>query len=92
MCCSFAAEGGQLEVLQWLREQNCSWDAWTCAAAAFGGYLELLQCTTARGMHGRANGPKRKATWSCCSGRWSTVLLCKTRVQCSRMVDMQQGV
>lgn len=38
-----AAEGGHLEVLEWLREQGCPWDASACAKAAEGGHLGVLQ-------------------------------------------------
>jgi hypothetical protein len=41
--CSYAARGGQLEVLKWLREDDCPWDKYTCSAAADGGHLEILQ-------------------------------------------------
>ena len=40
--CAFAALGGQMEVLVWLRETNCPWDWRTCGAAARGGHLEVL--------------------------------------------------
>jgi len=30
-------------VLQWAREQGCSWDADTCASAARSGHLRVLQ-------------------------------------------------
>ena len=41
--CTSAAKGGQLEVLEWLRENECPWDEDTCWAAAKGGHLEALQ-------------------------------------------------
>jgi hypothetical protein len=41
--CTSAAKGGQLEVLEWLRENDCPWDEETCWAAAKGGQLEALQ-------------------------------------------------
>jgi len=42
--CTAAAEGGNLDVLQWLHGQKLSFgDGWTCAAAAGGGHLEILQ-------------------------------------------------
>ena len=30
-------------MLQWARQNGCPWGAWTCAAAAEGGHLEVLQ-------------------------------------------------
>jgi hypothetical protein len=42
-CCTCAAAGGHLEVLKWLREQNCPWVEKTWANAAAGGYLEVLK-------------------------------------------------
>ena len=41
--CEAAARSGQLEVLQWLRANDCPWDKYTCAHAAGGGHLEVLQ-------------------------------------------------
>ena len=44
-CCSCvptAAQRGDLEVLQWLRSQNCPWDD-ACRATAEHGHLEILQ-------------------------------------------------
>ena len=41
--CAFAALGGQMEVLVWLRENNYPWDWRICEAAARGGHLEVLK-------------------------------------------------
>ena len=59
MCCSgrsqtdargaYAAEGGQLDVLQWARANGCPWDGSTCAGAAEGGHLDVLQWARANG-------------------------------------------
>ena len=35
--CEAAAEGGQLEVLQWSRGEGCSWSSRVCSLAAGGG-------------------------------------------------------
>jgi hypothetical protein len=35
--------GEHLEVLQWARAKGCPWGAETCAYAAEGGHLEVLQ-------------------------------------------------
>jgi len=40
--CSHAAGGGNREVLEWLHNTGCPWDAWTARAAAAGGHLEVL--------------------------------------------------
>ena len=40
---AYAAEGGNLKVLEWLRKHNCPWDSMTCAKAAEGGHLEVLK-------------------------------------------------
>ena len=40
---SSAAYGGQLEVLQWLRENDCPWDALTCARAVRQGHFVILR-------------------------------------------------
>lgn len=37
-----AAKNGDLEMLKWLRGQNCLMNDWTCAYAAEGGYIEIL--------------------------------------------------
>ena len=37
-----------LEVLQWARENGCPWDVDTCAFAAGGGHLEVLEVGDAR--------------------------------------------
>ena len=41
--CASAARGGQFEVLEWLRENECPWDFRTCAGAAKRGHLEVLK-------------------------------------------------
>ena len=46
--CFFAASAGQLEVLQWAREQGCPWDDEICAAAAAQGHLQVLQWARAQ--------------------------------------------
>ena len=51
--CSHAASGGHREVLEWLHNNGCPWDAKTCAVAAGGGHLVVLSWargTAARGM------------------------------------------
>ena len=42
-CCRFAAGGGHLSLLQWLRENNFPWDRYTCSSAAARGHLDVLQ-------------------------------------------------
>ena len=41
--CEYAAKNGRLEVLKWLRANQCPWDEYTCASAAGSGHLELLK-------------------------------------------------
>jgi len=41
--CAIAAKSGQLQALQWLKENGCDWNHLTCAAAAQGGHLSCLQ-------------------------------------------------
>jgi len=43
LTCSWAAEGGHLEVLKWARENGCPWNERTCSCAAKGGHLEVLK-------------------------------------------------
>ena len=49
--CSAAAEGGHLEVLQWLRGPiaGCNWNADTCMMAAGGGHIAVLKWARANG-------------------------------------------
>ncbi|CAN0422812.1 unnamed protein product, partial [Scytosiphon promiscuus] len=37
--CSSAARNGHLEVLQWLRANDCPWDETACSEAAWNGHL-----------------------------------------------------
>jgi hypothetical protein len=41
--CKSAAENGQLGALQWLRQNGCPWNIFTCSAASRGGHLSVLQ-------------------------------------------------
>jgi len=41
--CSYAAGGGNQEVLEWLHSTGCPWNAWTACAAAAGGHLEVVK-------------------------------------------------
>ncbi|KAJ8608423.1 hypothetical protein CTAYLR_010326 [Chrysophaeum taylorii] len=47
--CHVAARAGQLEVLQWARDNDCRWDARTCSEAARGGHFEVLEWARASG-------------------------------------------
>jgi hypothetical protein len=41
--CAFAARGGHLHILKWLRTKGCCWDRFTCLDAAENGHFEVLQ-------------------------------------------------
>ncbi|WZN65436.1 hypothetical protein HKI87_12g69940 [Chloropicon roscoffensis] len=41
--CHWAAYGGHLEVIKWLRAKGCPWGEVTSRSAALGGHLEVLQ-------------------------------------------------
>ena len=41
--CRWAAYGGQLEVMKWLRAKGCPWGTWVSGGAALEGHLEVLQ-------------------------------------------------
>jgi hypothetical protein len=43
--CETAAAYEHLDILQWLREHDCSWDENVCEAAARNGHLEVGWCT-----------------------------------------------
>ena len=47
--CEAAAKGGQLEVLKWLRTNNCPWDEGKCNLAAHFGHLKILRWACANG-------------------------------------------
>ena len=47
--CEYAANYGQLEILQWARANGCPWNEFTCSGAAEGGHLEVLQWLRANG-------------------------------------------
>ena len=55
--CSAAAEGGHLEVLQWLRGPiaGCNWNADTCMMAAGGGHIAVLKWARANGCDWNAD-------------------------------------
>ncbi|WZN61835.1 ankyrin repeat protein [Chloropicon roscoffensis] len=47
--CDWAAYGGHLEVIKWLRAKGCPWDVETSFMAAYGGHLELVKWLRAKG-------------------------------------------
>ena len=48
--CMFAAHGGHLEVLKWLRAKGCPWDEETSNEVACEGHLEVLQWMRAQDL------------------------------------------
>jgi hypothetical protein len=66
--CAYAAKGGHLEVLKWVRENDFWWSEWTCACAAEGGHLEVLKWARENDCpwdEDRAITRRRAATWRC---------------------------
>ena len=49
--CEYAALGGSLDALKWLRKKHFAWDKRTCKAAAESGNLGVLQWARANGCH-----------------------------------------
>ena len=49
VACSYAARGGNQEVLEWLHNSGCPWDVTTCEIAARGGHLAMLQWAREQG-------------------------------------------
>ena len=47
--CGYAARGGHLEVLKWLKANGCRLSIGTCDSAAIGGHLEVLKWASANG-------------------------------------------
>ena len=45
----YAAEGGQLDVVVWLKSEGCAWDNKMCVVAAQEGHLDLLKYARAHG-------------------------------------------
>ena len=41
--CTKACEFGQLNILIWLHNNNCSWNEWTCQEAALNGHFDCLK-------------------------------------------------
>jgi hypothetical protein len=48
--CAFIASKGELEVLKWLRENECPWNWRTCAAAFEKGHKEVLMWAQQNGF------------------------------------------
>ena len=66
--CSHAARGGNQEVLEWLHNTGCPWNADTCALAAKGGHLAMLQWARKHGCPWdgwTCASPLRAGTWRC---------------------------
>ena len=57
--CGWAAFGGHLELVKWLRAKGCPWGTWTSKLAARGGHLEVLQWM-------RAQDPPCPWNWQVC--------------------------
>ena len=55
----WAAQGGHLEVLQWIRAQDppCPWDSDICYSAALGGHLEVLRWARSQGCPWNEDAP-----------------------------------
>ena len=41
--CNIAAMNGHFEILEYLHNNGCPWDSWTCANAAMNGHLEIVK-------------------------------------------------
>ena len=65
--CEGAAAGGHLEVLKWLRENECPWN-YTCRDAALGGHLEVLKWARENGCpwnERKCTIAAEKVIWRC---------------------------
>jgi hypothetical protein len=49
LTCTYAAENGDLSILQWCRANKCPWDERTCSMAAKNGHVGILQWCRANG-------------------------------------------
>jgi hypothetical protein len=64
--CTYAAQGGHLEVLQWARTNGSPWNDATCYWAAQSGHLEVLKWVIANGCpynRDRLRGIPRVKEW-----------------------------
>lgn len=70
--CEYAAEGGHLKTLKWLRAKGAPWDHWTCAWAAKNGHLKTVQWVIENGAPwrrqiciqcARDNGQSKVVAW-----------------------------
>lgn len=74
--CIYAAEGGQLNVLKYLRSVHCLWDERTCTAAAKQGHLKTLKWAVENGcpwnnqvtIWATYNGDLNMLSWAIGSG------------------------
>ena len=57
----WAAYGGNLEVVQWLRGEGCPWDIRTCYMAVKKGHVEVLRWARQNGCPWRAAHRDRAA-------------------------------
>ena len=76
--CEYAARGGFLETLKWLRASGCEWFSGACAAAAEGGHLDVLKWLRANGCpwnDGVCSCAAGEATWKSLSGPGPTDVL-----------------
>jgi len=67
--CGAAAQHGHLQLLQWLREQGCPWDATTCAFAAMGGHIPVLEWLRAN----HCPWDERACEWAARGGQMATL-------------------
>lgn len=60
----FAALGGHLKVLKWLKTVGCPLDASTCAGAAEGGHLEILAWLREKEEGSKSKKAKPRCPWA----------------------------
>ena len=59
--CTYAANGGHLDVLKWLRSEGCPWDAITCTEAASFRHLDVFKWLIDNGCPYEVNQDTRPA-------------------------------
>ena len=59
----WAAHGGNLQVVQWLRGEGCSWDYKTCSHAVHKGHVEVLRWVRENGCPWDAATRDKAAQW-----------------------------
>ena len=95
--CQEAAVYGQLQPLQWLRENGCPWNGYTCEAAACNGNISILQWARENGcpwdvrtcIAAAENGHLSILQWARGNGCPWDALTCKAAAENGHLLILQ---